>query len=224
MSMEKIKFAVSKRQDKKVNQLRKEGIVPANMYQAGKDSVSLELNNLAFVKLSRHLNENAIVYLQIEGEKSEVPVLVDDVQYDVFGKNIFHVVFRKINLSEKIKAYIPVELINEFVVENGVLVLVKDSIEVEALPTDLPEKFEVDQAQLKVVGDQIMLSSFSFDASKVTLILAEDETPENAVVALAQEKAEEAEEVSTDLVEPELVGEKKEDAEEVAPAAPEAKA
>lgn len=224
--MEKIKLAALKRQNKKVNQIRKEGNIPANMYQAGKDSLSLELNNLNFVKLTRHLNDNAIVYLQVEGEKTELPVLVDNIQYDVFGKIILHVVFRKINLSEKIKAYIPVELINEFEVENGVLVLVKDSIEVEALPTDLPEKFEVDQAQLKVVGDQIMLSSLSFDASKVTLILAEDETPENIVIALAQEKAEEVEEVSTDLVEPELVGEKKDAAEEAAPAAvnPETKA
>ncbi len=216
--MEKIKFAASKRQNKKNNQIRREGNIPANMYQAGKDSIALELNNLNFVKLSRHLNENAIIYLQIEGEKSEAPVLVDEIQYDVFGKNILHVVFRKINLSEKIKAYIPVELVNEFSVENGVLVLVKDSIEVEALPTDLPEKFEIDQSELKTIGDQIMLSSLKLDSSKVTLVLAEDEKPEDVVVALAQEKAEEiVEEASTELVEPELVGEKKEEASESAP-------
>lgn len=207
--MEKIKFAVSKRQNKKTNQLRKEGVVPANLYQSGKESMALELNNLAFLKLARHLSDNAIVYLQIEGEKSESPVLVDDVQYDVFGKKLLHVVFRKINLSEKIKAYVPVELIGEFEVENGVLVLAKDSIEVEALPTDLPEKFEVDQSQLKAIGDQILLSSLAFDHDKVALILGEDEAAEEIVVALVQEKAEEVEEVSTDLVEPEVVGEKK---------------
>jgi len=211
--MEKIKFAVSKRENKKNNQLRNEGIVPANLYQAGKESMALELNNLAFLKLSRHLSENAIVYLQIEGEKGESPVLVDDVQYDVFGKKLLHVVFRKINLSEKIKAYVPVELVGEFEVENGVLVLAKDSIEVEALPTDLPEKFEIDQSQLKTIGDQVLLSSLVFDRDKVVLVLNEDETAEEIVIALVQEKAEEVEEVSTELVEPEVVGEKKEDGE-----------
>lgn len=208
--MEKIKFIANKRQAKKTSQLRKEGVLPANIYQSGKDSLAVELNDLAFLKLNRKLSENAIVYLQVDGEKNEMPVLVDDVQYDVFGKKILHVVFRKINLTEKIKAYIPVELVGEFSVENGVLVLAKDSIEVEALPTDLPEKFEVDQSQLKAIGDQVMLSSLVFDSSKVTLILAEDEQAEEVVIALAQEKAAEVEEVSTDLVEPEVIGEKKE--------------
>lgn len=207
--MEKIKFAVSKRQNKKNNLLRKEGIVPANMYQANKESMALELNGLAFLKLTRTLSENAIVYLQIQGEKGEAPVLVDEIQRDVFGKKILHVVFRKINLSEKIKADIPVELLGEFEVDNGVLVLVKDSIEVEALPTDLPEKFEIDQSQLKNIGDQVLLSSLNFDHDKVTLILGEAELAEEIVVALVQEKAEEVEEVSTDLVEPEIVGDKK---------------
>lgn len=215
--MEKIKFAASKRQNKKTNQLRKEGIAPANMYQAGKESLSLEINNLAFLKLSRKLNENAIVYLQIEGEKGEFPVMIDDVQYDAFGKNLLHVVFRKVNLSEKIKAYVSIELVNEFDVQDGVLVLVKDSVEVEALPADLPEKFEIDQSQLKAIGDQIYMSSLSFDPNKVSLVLAEDEKPEESVIVLVQQKAEEVEEVSTELVEPELVGEKKDEA-EVTPA------
>jgi large subunit ribosomal protein L25 len=219
--MEKIKFNVSKRQTKKNNQLRREGVLPANMYQAGKESLSLEMNNLAFLKLNKNLSENAIIYLQVEGEKGEFPVLVDDIQYDVYGKNILHVVFRKVNLAEKIKAYISIELVGEFDVENGVLVLVKDSIEVEALPTDLPEKFEVDQSQLKAIGDQVTLASLNFDSTKVTLLLAEDEKPEEVVIALAQEKAAEVEEeVSTDLVEPELVGgEKTEESAETAESA-----
>lgn len=214
--MEKIKLNASKRQNKKTNQLRKEGIIPANMYQAGKDSVALELDNLAFVKLSRHLNDNAVIYLQIADDKKELPVLIDEVQHDVYGKNILHVVFRKINLAEKIRADIAIELVGEFDVENGVLVLAKDSVEVEALPTDLPEKFEVDQGQLKAIGDKISLDSLEFDSSKVTLILGEDEVAEDIAIAIVQEKAEEIiEEVSEELVEPELAGEKKEEGEEV---------
>lgn len=212
--MEKTTFQVSKKQNKKNKQLRREGLVPANMYQAGKESLALEINNISFLKLIRNLSDNALVYLQVEGEKGEYPVLIDDLQYDVYGKNLLHVVFRKVNLAEKITAYIPVELIGELDVENGVLVLVKDSIEVEALPTNLPEKFEVDQSKFTAVGDQFTMAELNFDASKVSLILAEEEKPEEVVVALVQEKAEEVEEEVTDeLVEPELVGEKKDEAE-----------
>lgn len=212
--MEKTTFQVSKKQNKKNKQLRREGLVPANMYQAGKESLALEINNISFLKLIRNLSDNALVYLQVEGEKGEYPVLIDDLQYDVYGKNLLHVVFRKVNLAEKITAYIPVELVGELDVENGVLVLVKDSIEVEALPTNLPEKFEVDQGKFTAVGDQFTMAELNFDASKVSLILAEEEKAEEVVVALVQEKAEEVEEeVSSELVEPELVGEKKDEAE-----------
>ncbi len=210
--MEKNTLKVAKRQAKKNNQLRRAGIIPANMYQSGKDSLSLEVNNLTFLKLTRNLSDNAIIYLQVEGEKSEFPVLIDEVQYDVYGKNVLHVVFRKINLTQKIKAEISVEISGELNVDNGVLVLVKDSVEVEALPTDLPEKFIIDQSQFKAIGDQFTLANLEFDSSKVTLVLAEEEQANELVIALVQEKAEEVEEeVSTEIVEPELIGEKKAD-------------
>jgi len=208
--MEKTVFNAAKRDNKKPTQLRREGLLPANMYQAGKESISLQVDTSSFLKLSRKLSENAIIYLNIDGEKGEFPVLIDEITYDVFGKNILHVVFRKINLSEKIRADVSVELIGEFKVDDAVLVLVKDSIEVEALPTDLPEKFEVDQSKLVAIGDQITLDMLEFNRDKVALVLAEDEKAEDVVVALAQEKAEEVEEEeSNELVEPELVGEKK---------------
>jgi large subunit ribosomal protein L25 len=210
--MEKTKLIVSKKQNKKNNQLRREGLIPANMYQAGKESVALELNNSNFSKLVRNLNENAILYLQINDDKKELPVLIDEIQYDVFGKNILHVVFRKINLSEKIHADVSIELVGEFDVENGVLVLAKDSVEIEALPTDVPEHFEIDQSQLKAIGDKITLDSLVFDSSKITLVLGEEEKPEDIALVLVQEKAEEVveEETSEELVEPELVGDKEE--------------
>lgn len=211
--MEKITFATKKRQNKKNNQLRAEGLIPANMYQAQKESIALEIEKNSFFKLSKNLSDNAIIYLQIEGEKGEFPVLIDDVQYDVYGKGIYHVVFRKVNLSEKITAEVSIEVVGEFKVDGAVFVLAKDSVEIEALPTDIPENFVIDQSKLTAIGDRITLDSLEFDRSKVSLVLSEDEKPEEIVVALAQEKVEEVEEEqSTDLVEPELVGGKKEDA------------
>lgn len=211
--MEKIKFTVASKQNKKNNQLRREGLIPANMYQAGKESIALEINNIAFTKLTRDLNENAILYLQIGEDKKELPVLIDEVQYNALGKDILHVVFRKINLAEKINAEVSIELVGEFEVEDGVLVLAKDSVEIEALPTDVPEKFEIDQSQLKAIGDKITLDSLVFDSNKITLVLGEEEKPEDIALVLVQEKAEEIveEEVSDELAEPELVGEKAED-------------
>lgn len=214
--MQKTHFTVAKRASQKNNQLRAAGLIPANMYQAGKDSVALQFSQTDFNRLYRTLGDNAIIYLQIDGAKTEYPVLIDDVQYDALGKAILHVVFRKVNLSEKINAYITVETSGEFKVPNGVLVMVKDAIEVEALPTDLPEKFVIDLEKFTNIGDQVTLADLSIDLDKVSLVLAEDEKAEDVVIALAQEKAEEVEEESTELVEPELVGEKKTEESDVA--------
>jgi len=215
--MEKTTFQVKTRQNTKNKQLRREGLIPANMYQAGKPSVSLECSTIAFAKLYRQMSDNAIIYLEIDGAKTSVPVLVDEVQYDVFGKNIFHVVFRQVNLKEKIKAEIPVELVGKFDVADAMVLLSKDHVEVEALPTDLPEKFEIDQSQFKAIGDQVSLADLVFDASKVALVLAEGEDPAEIVLVTVQEQqAEEIAEESNELVEPELIGEKKEEVAESA--------
>lgn len=208
--MEKIKLAVAKKQAKKNQQLRREGLIPANLYQAGQNSIALELNNAVFSKMLRKLPENAILYLQIDETKNQLPAIIDEVQYDVFGKEILHVVFRKINLLEKIRAQVSIELAGEFDVADGVLILAKDSVEVEALPTDVPANFVIDQSQLKAIGDRITLADLQFDQDKIALILNEDENAEEIVLALVQEKAEEVaeEETSETLTEPELVGDK----------------
>jgi large subunit ribosomal protein L25 len=212
--MDKTIFQVNKRQAVKNNQLRRTGIIPANVYGVGKESVSLQCPALAFEKLYRTLSDNAIVYLQVEGDKQELPVLVDEVQFDVYGKNLLHVVFRQINLKQKIKAEVPVLLVGEFDLKDALALLNKDFVEVEALPADLPEHFEIDQSQFKAVGDQFTLADLNFDQSKIELVLDEDVEPAEVVLASVQEKqAEEEVEDSGEIVEPEVVGEKKEDTE-----------
>ncbi len=217
--MDKITFAVSKRQSSKTKQLRRDGLLPANVYGVGRESLSLQCPTLLFEKLYRSLSDNAIVYLQVEGDKQELPVLVDEVQYDVYGKNVLHVVFRQVNLKEKIKAEVPVVLVGELAVPDAMLLLSRDYVEVEALPTDLPEQFEIDQARFKEIGEHFTLADLSFDASKIELVLSEDEQAAEVVLASVQEKRmEEEEESSAEIVEPELVGDKQESTE----AAPEA--
>lgn len=212
--MDKTTFQVKKRQAVKNKQLRRTGVVPANVYGVGRESMSLQCPALAFEKLHRSLSDNAIVYLQVEDQKQELPVMIDDVQFDAYGKNILHVVFRQVNLKEKIKAEVPVILVGDFDVDDAIVLLSKDYVEVEALPTDLPEQFEVDQSRFKEVGDHFTMADLSFDHSKIELVLGEDEHPAEIVLVSVQEKqAEEEVEESNELVEPEIVGEKSEEVE-----------
>ena len=224
--MTKIKFNIDKRSDKKNKQIRREGRIPANVYQAGEDSISLEVNTVKFEKLYNEAGDTSLVYLTVEGIKNALPVMIDEVQYDHMGQPI-HVVFRKVKLTEKISTNVPVELVGEFDVENAVLVLVKDEVEVEALPTDFPENFTIDQSKLTQVGDSITLADLEYDKDKVALVLSEDENPEEITVVSVQEQREEEPEETPEeeLAEPELVGEegKEEAAEEVSDAPAEEK-
>lgn len=205
--MTKIKFNIDKRSDKKNKQIRREGRIPANVYQAGEDSISLEVNTVKFEKLYNEAGDTSLVYLTVEGIKNALPVMIDEVQYDHMGQPI-HVVFRKVKLTEKISTNVPVELVGEFDVENAVLVLVKDEVEVEALPTDFPENFTIDQSKFTQVGDSITLADLEYDKDKVTLVLSEDENPEEiTVVSVQEQREEEPEETPEEMVEPALVGE-----------------
>lgn len=210
--MTQIKFNIDKRSDKKTKQIRREGRIPANVYQAGADSISLEVDALKFRNLYNEAGDTTLVYLTVEGSKKAMPVMIDEVQYDNMGKPL-HVVFRKVLLTEKISTHVPVELVGEFNVPDTVLVLVKDEVEVEALPTDFPEAFVIDQSKFTQAGDTVTLADLEYDKSKVALVLGEDENPEEiTVVSVQEQREEEPEEAPAEVAEPELVGGDKEEA------------
>jgi large subunit ribosomal protein L25 len=69
--------------------------------------------------------------------------------------------------------------------------MLHDVVEVEALPQDLPEKFEIDATQLTEVGQMVSYKDLQFDRSKVTLMIDEEQMDEPVV--MVQEVKEEVE-------------------------------
>lgn len=203
--MTQITFNVQPRAEQKPQQLRRQGIIPANIFGGG-DSIAIQVEGLQFQKLYQEVGETGLIYIVVEGAKEQHPVLVEEVQTDPVTDSLVHVSFKKVDLTEKIQAQIPVETVGEFDVPEAVLVVVKDEIEVEALPADLPESFVVDVSTLTEVGQTITLESLSFDREKVELILGE-EGEEEPIVIVQQQQEEEPEE------EPEVEGEEGEVAE-----------
>jgi len=100
-------------------------------------------------------------------------------------------VYCEINLKEKITAEVQIELVGENDVTGAVLVLTRDSIEVEALPTDLPEKFEIDATQFTEIGQTLTLADLKYDKDKVTLAVEAEELAKP--IAILQEVKEEVE-------------------------------
>jgi large subunit ribosomal protein L25 len=196
--MTQTKFAVKERETAKPKQLRSKGLVPANVYGDGK-SKAVQVGYQEFIKLYDEAGENSLIYLSIEGETKPRPVLIAEVQLDPLTGKIIHVAFQQVSLKEKISAEIPVEIEGEFKVAGGVLVVVKDAVEVEALPTDLPEKFVFSVEQLTEIGQTITYKDLIIDKTKVTLVLGEEGEDEPLIIV--QEQKEEVEETPAEEAE-----------------------
>lgn len=183
-----------------LNQIRKDS-VPGNIYQKNADSIPVKISKTEFTRLYREVGESNVAYLTLD--KKEIPIMIEEVQWHPVKEEALHVQFRAVDLTQKTESYIPVELVGEFELPEAVLVTVRDEIEVEALPTDLPEKFVVNIEGLTEIGQSITLADLDYDRSKVTVILGEE--GEEAPIVLVQEVEEEPEE--PEEIETEIIGE-----------------
>ncbi len=140
---------------KQVKKLRREGILPANVYGKDIKSQSLQLPQVEFDKVFEEAGETGVIDLKVGSQ--DIPVLIHNLHTDYRNK-VLHADFFKVNLKEKVKAMIPIELTGEAKAETekiGLLEKITNEIEVEALPTQLPEKFELNVTALANIDDQI---------------------------------------------------------------------
>ncbi len=208
--MPKHKLQVEKRSlGENLTQLRSQQIVPGNIFGPSMDSQSIKFEVGEFERLFREIGESGVAYLQLG--KKEVPAMIDELQIEPVQDLPTHVSFKAIDLTEKVRADIPVELVGEFELPEAVLVTVRNEVEVEALPTDLPEKFVVNVEILEEIGQAITLADLEYDKEKVDIIFGE--AGEEAPVVLVQEVEEEPEE--PEEIETEIIGEEEEGGEEV---------
>lgn len=171
--------------------------VAGNIYGVQKESTPIVVDYKGFTKLYEDEGDTGLVYLEIDENKTHIPALIDDVQAHSVTGNLQHVVFRRVNLKEKLSAAVPIELIGENNIPETNVVQVLNELEVEALPTDFPESFEVDISLLKEVGDSVTIADLKYDKSKVTIEFSGD-MDETAPVVLLQEVKEEVEEEPTE--------------------------
>jgi large subunit ribosomal protein L25 len=154
----------------KVKTLRKEGVLPANIYGKKVKSLAIQVSMVEFQKTYKEVGETGIVEIIINSSKR--PVLVNNVQMHPVTDVPIHIDFLQIDLKEKVTADVPVDLIGESPAEKsglGTVVQQINEIEVEALPTDLPEKFEIDLSKLTKVDMAVLVKDLEVDKKKVEI-------------------------------------------------------
>jgi len=131
---------------KTVARLRRDGMLPASIYGRGLESVAVQLPYVVARDLMNSHGYNSLINLQVEGEGKPRPVVVKQVAQNPVTRELWHLDFYQVDLTRKISGPVTVHFTGESPAVNdlnGVLVIHADTVEVEALPADMPESLEV---------------------------------------------------------------------------------
>jgi large subunit ribosomal protein L25 len=215
--MDKIILTASRRDviGKKVKVLRREGKLPAVIYGQKIEPVPISLDLRDTTKLLREVSQATVLTVQVDGE--DFTVLVRERQRGVLTGLYEHIDFLAISMTETVRTEVNVFVEGESPAEEefGAIIMTgADSVEVEALPGDLPESLIVDVSALTGIGDTITVADLALPKGVTVL---SDMTEMLAVVTMpAQALAEAEEEVEDELdldVEPDVVGQEDEEEE-----------
>jgi large subunit ribosomal protein L25 len=141
---------------KNVKKLRREGLLPGNVYGKGLSSVSLQVSLTDFEKAHKEAGDTGLIDLQLNGKSH--PVLVKNLQMNYKSHTPLHADFYQVNLKEKVKATVPIVIVGEpkAVAEKvGMLIQPLSEVEIEALPDKLAENIEVNVENLAALDEAI---------------------------------------------------------------------
>lgn len=162
--MEKVVLKAEKRDviGKQVGALRRAGKLPAVIYGRHLEPIAILLDFHTTSLAMNKLSSSSLVTIDLEGK--EYPALVRERQRNYIKGTITHIDFLAVDLSEKIRANVRMHFVGvSGAVKdyNAVLVHGIQTLEVECLPTDLPQGIDVDISVMKLVGDGIHVSDIT---------------------------------------------------------------
>ncbi len=200
---------------------RRQGLIPAIIYGAGKANVPVTVAEKDFRTALRAGGAKAIIDLNVEGEKGETLAIIKEIQYDALGDEIQHVDFYRITTGKPIQVTIPVTASgrSEGEKEGGIVEHLTREVRVECLPQNIPEEIPFDISPLDL-GQSLHLKDVTpppgvafLDAPDTALVVVK--APRMARAVTAEEEAAEAEAAAAEAAEVE--GEKAEEEEQEKP-------
>ncbi len=191
---------------KKVKSLRQRGKLPAIIYSRSMDPIPITLDLRETSRALAGLSSSTLITLELDGQQHTT--LVRDRQYDYLLGTLLHVDFQAVSMTEMLRASVQINLVGEAPVlsaTEAMLLTEMEGLEVEALPSDLPETIEVDVSGLESIGASITVADIQL-ASGVTALHGPEETIVVVVgTAQVEEEEEEVEEEFELDAEPEVI-------------------
>ena len=170
--------------------LRREGLIPGVVYGDG-DCSAVKIN--ARELRSALIASSAVIDVKV-GDAKTVPVIVKDQQHHPVRDEIVHIDLLQVNLDEKIQTTVPLELEGAEEApgakEGGVIEHVTRELNIESLPTSIPERIVADVSGMEAAAT-MHLSELTAPEGVVFL-----DDPEETIVATVT--------IPTEVVEPEV--------------------
>jgi large subunit ribosomal protein L25 len=158
--------AREKRGKNEARRLRARGMVPAIVYGTGSEPVAVAIDPKAVTGILKSgSGHNTIFDIDIQGAKA--PVMIVDWQHEPIRSRLLHVDLLRIDLSKKVVVKVPVHTHGDPVgvkIQGGQHEIISRDVQVECLPDDIPERFDIDVSGLSV-GQSIRASEIPLTGS-----------------------------------------------------------
>ncbi len=181
-----LKLTERKELGKAVKALRRDGFVPANIYERGNESVAVSASFIDITKVYKAAGKHHPVELTVEGKK--YLAMIKDVDVDPVKNTLRHVGFHAVNKNEKVEAEVPVRIKGEIPAERMSLLVLQnlDTVMVEAIPGNLPDELFVNGAKLVEDGDKVTVADIKVPENVVILtdpetMVADVQTPRDQI-------------------------------------------
>ena len=196
--------------------VRVSGRIPAVIYGAFQDPRAVSLNPKDILKIIHSkTGHNSIFDVEVAGVE-KTPVIVAEEQYHPVKGTLMHIDLKRIDLTRKLRVSVPIHVSGEakgVKQQGGVLDVVTRSVEIECIPDDIPNQFDVDVTEL-MIGNNIRVSELPVK-SGVRVLTA----PEAVIAHVVGIKEEAAPEAAAAVAEPEVAKKGKKEEPGATPAA-----
>jgi large subunit ribosomal protein L25 len=155
----------------KARRLRRAGKIPGVLYGPKTQPVALELDAKDFSSRVAGLEGSHLVRLKSASDTlAEKVALVKDMQYHPISGQVTHADLYEVDLTAKIQVHVPLHFLGKAigVTRGGILQPIVREIEVECMPLDIPEFFNVDVSDLDI-GDGVHIEDLPMPSGVVAI-------------------------------------------------------
>lgn len=209
MNREELKVSHRDILGKKVRFLRREGLTPVNLYGPNIESTPLQAETPLLKRLIARAGRNALITLKVDGAKKPRVVMVRDIQRDPLNDELLHVGFFQVEMTHRVKAEVPLLFLGEAPAaktSRAMLIQNLTSLQVEALPADLPHDIEVDLSVLEELDQSIHVRDIVVDEA-VEVLTDPDQVVARVMESKVEKLVEEIEEEAVAVEEAEVEAE-----------------